>query len=189
MASIEADLFRQIQARDQQAMGMLYDHLAPLVHAVLRRILDDQSDVDEVLGETFWQVWERAASYDPERGTVEGWILTMARSRALDCLRSRQRRATHTASYAAQADADPPPPTSLPETAALHEERAQAVATALAALPSEERRPIEMAYYEGLRQTDIATRLGQPVGTVKTRIRRGLTQLRKVLAPYAGDNP
>lgn len=188
MASIESNLLRQIQARDQQALGMLYDRLAPLVHAMLRRILDDQSDVDEVLGETFWQVWERAASYDSMRGTVEGWIMTIARSRALDCLRARQRRAAHTASYAAQADAALRTPTSLPETTALNEERAQAVATALAALPNEERRPIEMAYYEGLRQTDIATRLGQPVGTVKTRIRRGLIQLRKVLAPYAGDD-
>ena len=86
------DLLRRIQAQDQQALGLLYDQLAPLVHTLILRILGDPTDAEDVLLETFWQIWHGAASYDPLRGTVEGWVITLARSRALDHLRAHKRR-------------------------------------------------------------------------------------------------
>lgn len=186
--AIPVALMRQIQARNQQALGTLYDRLSPLVNAVILRILGDQAEADEVLGETFWQVWDHAASYDPTRGAVEAWVITMARSRALDRLRARQRRAP-TAAIEAKDHQVPASPETLPETAALQGERSRVVATALAELPEAQRRAIDLAYYEGLTQAEIAARLGQPLGTIKTRIRLGLASLRKALEPYRGERP
>src|SRR5215510_16279938 len=97
--SAQLNLIRRIQAHDQQAFGLLYDGLAPLVNAVILRMLGDPTETEEVLMETFWQVWNEAVSYDPLRGTVEGWVIMLARSRTLDRLRQRRRQGTHTASY------------------------------------------------------------------------------------------
>jgi RNA polymerase sigma-70 factor (ECF subfamily) len=183
----DVELIGRIQARDQEALGILYDQLAPLVHAVILRILGDRTEAEEVLGETFWQVWNSAERYDPSRGTVAGWILAMARSRALDSLRARRRREAGVASYEEKNAMLPALPALMPETVALQGERARAVAAALKVLSDEQRLPIELAYYEGLSQTEIAGRLRQPLGTIKTRIRLGLLRLRNALEPYLGE--
>jgi RNA polymerase sigma-70 factor (ECF subfamily) len=180
-------LMRRIQARDQQALGALYDHLAPLLNAILMRILDDQHEAEDCLGETFLQIWHNAATYDVSRGTVEGWAISIARHRALDCLRVRKRRAGYTAQYAVEAQrrvtgSQTPPP----EEAVLQGEQYRVVAEALNTLPLEQRLPIELAYYAGLSQTEIADRLAQPLGTIKTRVRLGLLRLRQALEPYLG---
>jgi len=183
------ELMERLQAREPQALGALYDQLAPLVHAVLLRILGDRTEAEEVLLETFWQVWNSAKGYDPSRGTLEAWVTTIARSRALDRLRARQKQQSGLALYAQEGRVLPTAATPMPEAVALQGERAQAVAAALEALSEEQRRPIELAYYEGLSQAEIAGRLGQPLGTIKTRIRLGLTRLRHVLQPYVGERP
>ena len=183
------ELMQRLQAREPQALGVLYDQLAPLVHAVLLRILGDRTEAEEVLLETFWQVWNSAKDYDPSRGTLEAWVTTIARSRALDRLRARQKRQSGLALYAQEGRVLPTSSAPMPEAVALQGERAQAVASALEALSEEQRRPIELAYYEGLSQVEIAGRLGQPLGTIKTRIRLGLTRLRHVLEPYVGERP
>jgi RNA polymerase sigma-70 factor (ECF subfamily) len=183
----DVELIGRIQACEQEALGLLYDQLAPLVHAVILRILGDRTEAEEVLGETFWQVWNNAERYDPSRGTVAGWVLTMARSRALDALRARRRREAGVAAYGDKNLELPTSPALMPETVALQGEQARAVAAALKGLSEEQRLPIELAYYEGLSQTEIAGRLGQPLGTIKTRIRLGLLRLRNALGPYLGE--
>lgn len=181
------ELIGRLQAREPQALGVLYDQLAPLVNATLLRILGNRADAEEVLVETFWQVWNNADSYDLARGTLEAWVITIARSRALDRLRAQKRREANMALYEQEEQTVPVSSTPAPEVAALQGERAQAIAAALAALSAEQRLPIELAYYEGLSQAEIAGRLGQPLGTIKTRIRLGLIRLRNVLAPYLGE--
>ena len=180
-------LMERIQTRDQQAFGTLYDRLAPLVNAMIFRILTDRAEVEEVLGETFWQVWNSASRYDPARGTLEAWIITIARSRALDRLRARRSRRAGTEPL--RQEEQPTDPTSHPEAVALRGERARAVAAALEGLSTDQRLPIELAYYEGLSQSQIAERLAQPLGTIKTRIRLGLIKLRHTLEPHLGGRP
>ena len=178
---------QRIQARDQQALGALYDRLAPLLNAILFRVLGDRQEAEEVLEETFWQVWSNAASYDPRRGPVDGWVISIGRNRALDRLRARKRHAMHTAQYTEAGRLLAEPPMSIPEDMVLRGERVRAVADALGTLPKEQRLPIELAYYEGLSQTEIADRLAQPLGTIKTRVRLGLLRLRHALEPYLGE--
>jgi RNA polymerase sigma-70 factor (ECF subfamily) len=182
-----AALMRRIQARDQQALGALYDHLAPLLNALLLRMLGDRQEAEEILEETFWQMWNSAASYDPLRGAVEGWAISIARSRALDRLRTRKRQEAHTALYEEEERLLPRPQIPLPEEVVLRGEQYRAVAEALEALPQEQRLPLELAYYEGLSQAEIAHRLAQPLGTIKTRVRLGLLRLRHALEPYLGE--
>ena len=182
-------LIQQIQDRDQQALGLLYDRFAPMVNAVIFRILADPAETEEVLGETFWQVWQRAKSYDPARGALAGWLVTIARSLALDRLRARRKREANTLAVGVtdRALARPAPP--VPEAVALQGEQARAVVAALAALSEEQRLPLELAYYKGLSQTEIAQHLAQPVGTIKTRMRLGILRLRKMLEPFMGETP
>jgi RNA polymerase sigma-70 factor (ECF subfamily) len=183
-----AALIQHIQAGDQQALGMLYDHLAPLLNALLLRMLGDRQEAEEVLGETFWQVWTSAASYDGLRGPVEGWVIRIARNRALDRLRARRRREAHTARYEEEERLLGRLQIPLPEAVVLQGEQSRAVAEALEALPKEQRLPIELAYYEGLSQAEIADRLAQPLGTIKTRVRLGLLRLRHALEPLWGES-
>jgi RNA polymerase sigma-70 factor (ECF subfamily) len=187
MESPGAALMQRIQAHDQQALGMLYDHLAPLLNALLFRILADRQEAEEVLGEAFWQVWKNATSYDPLRGPVEGWVIKIARNRALDRLRARRRREAHTARYEEEERLLAVGPLPPPEEVVLRGELSRVVADALEALPKEQRLPIELAYYEGLSQTEIADRLAQPLGTIKTRVRLGLLRLRHALEPLLGE--
>lgn len=184
--SARLDLIRRIRAHDQQAFGLLYDCLAPLVNAVILHMLGDPAETEEVLMETFWQVWNEAASYDPLRGTVAGWVIMLARSRTLDRLRLRRRQGTQSASYQAAQQRVLASPPSTPEATALQGERARAITAALAALPEEQRLPLELAYYRGLSHREIAQHLAQPLGTIKTRMRSGLMRLREALQPYLG---
>jgi RNA polymerase sigma-70 factor (ECF subfamily) len=177
----------QIQNRQQEALGTLYDQLAPLVYAIAWRILGDRDEAEEVLGETFWQVWNGAQQYDPARGAMEAWVSSIARSRAIDLLRARKRRDAGRTHQDMEPQTAAGAPHHLPEELTLQGERERAVASALAELSEAQRRPIELAYYEGLSQAEIAGRLGQPLGTIKTRMRLGLLHLRQVLAPYWGE--
>jgi RNA polymerase sigma-70 factor, ECF subfamily len=180
-------LVRRIQERDQQALRLLYDRLSPLIYTLIVRIMDDSAEAEEVLAETFWQVWDGAASYDAGRGSVEGWIITLARSRALDRLRVRQRQEATRAAYETTHSLSTPSYT--PEMTALQSEQSRAVVTALNTLPAEQRLAIEMAYYQGLSQAEIAQRLAEPLGTIKTRLRLGLVRLRTVLPRLLGARP
>jgi RNA polymerase sigma-70 factor (ECF subfamily) len=169
---------------DRQAFAAFYDRYADLAFTLIRRILPQPPEAEDVLQEVFWQAWVEAGSYDRRRGTPEAWVLMRARSRAIDRLRAIRRRAeTFVAPVddrtAEAADATAPSPGTLAEGRKL-------VQTALAVLPDAQRRVIELAFYEGLTQVEIARRLGEPLGTVKTRTRAGFERLRNHFTTLEG---
>ncbi len=182
--AVLSDLIKQIQERDQAAFGRLYDLIAPRMQALCMRILSVRAEAEEIVAETFWQVWNQADRYDPERGSVLAWITIMARSRALDRLRQRQRQANSVV-----LDPAPEHETVVPESELLQDEERRAVVDAVSALSDEQRRSIELAYYDGLSHTEIARRLDQPLGTIKSRIRLGLMRLRTALDAHLGGTP
>jgi len=167
-----AALLRRIAAGEQRALGELYDAHAGLVHGLAIRILRDAQDAEDVVQEAFVQAWQQAGRYDPARGNVAAWLCTIGRTRALDRLRRRAARRED------PGDARAGPAAELP-----HAEETLAVRKALEGLSPDQRRALELAYYEGLTHTEIAARLGEPLGTIKTRIRTAMIRLRQVLAP------
>jgi RNA polymerase sigma-70 factor (ECF subfamily) len=168
---------------DSAALRTIYDRCSPRVFGVSLRILGTRPDAEEVLQETFLEVWKRAREYNPSRGSVEGWVVTIARSRSIDRLRSRGAAAQLSA-------ADPSSAMSMgapaPLEVAERRQDSERVEVALKALPPEQRRVLELAYFEGLSQSEIATRLGDPLGTVKTRVRLGMQKLAGLLAEPEG---
>ena len=166
-------LIRRLVAGDHQALGALYDKYAGLVNALALRVLRDASEAEDIVQEVFVQAWRQAARFDPARGTPEAWLCTIARSRALDRLRRRTARREESGEQA-------PPVVATPRN-----EEALAVRKALEGLSEAQRRALELAYYEGLTQSEIAARLGEPLGTVKTRIRSAMLRLRETLAPVS----
>jgi len=166
-------LLRRLVAGDHLALGEFYDRFAGLVNALALRIVRDGADAEDVVQEVFVQVWRQASRFDRSRGSVEAWLCTMARTRALDRLRRRTSRREEPEEAA-------PASTEHPRT-----EEGLAVRKALEALSSDQRRALELAYYEGLTQSEIAEKLGEPLGTVKTRIRTAMIRLREALGPVA----
>jgi RNA polymerase sigma-70 factor (ECF subfamily) len=146
--------------------------------SVAQRVLGARSEAEEVVQETFVQVWRQASTYDARRGGALAWITTIARSRAIDRLRSRAAAERVVASIDDPAPASAPIP---PLEAAEQRQVRERVIAALAELPAEQRSVLELAYYEGLSQSEIASRLGDPLGTVKTRVRLGLAKLATLL--------
>jgi RNA polymerase sigma-70 factor (ECF subfamily) len=190
IARRDRDLLRRITERDERALGLLFEHYAPLVHAIVSRMTGERADAEEVALDAFVQAWREAHCFDQSRGAARVWLVMMARSRALDWLRSRSARDRGTAAAARDFHEHAPAMgsrTPLPDHDLEHEERRQAVQGALAALPEPQRVSIEMAYYGGLSQSEIAARLGQPLGTIKTRMRLGMMKLREVLQAMQAD--
>jgi RNA polymerase sigma-70 factor (ECF subfamily) len=167
-------------AGDERALGDLYDRWSGSAYALVLRLLGNPSDAEDVVEEVFWQAWRQAGRFQPERGQVSAWLMTIARSRALDRLRSRRRRPE---TLLADATADVPTSASDPLAAASGSERRERVLSALRELPAEQRQAVEMAYFDGLSQTEIAERTSQPLGTVKTRVRLAMQKLRERLGP------
>ena len=174
-----ASLVAAIAAGDRDAFSRFYDLTAPMAFGLIRRVLRDPEAAAEVLQDVFWQVWQDASRYDPDRGTPEAWLVMRAKTRAIDRLRSiRRRDRTFVAPVdesVAQRSSD-----QAPNPAVVAEDRGL-IQTALAQLPEAQRRVIELAFFEGLTQSEIAARLGEPLGTVKTRARLGLDRLRGAL--------
>jgi len=180
----ERSLVRRLKARDERALSQLYDLLAPWVLGLACRILQDEDEAEEVVGDVFAQVWRRVDQHDALRGPLVPWILSIARNRALDLLRRRRRwwRKADRWEHAHAAEARDPEPAAAPHEAAvpgwpLHRQ----VHAALAALPAEQRQLVLLAYFEGLTHSEIARRTGQPLGTVKTRLRLAHQKLTEAL--------
>jgi RNA polymerase sigma-70 factor, ECF subfamily len=176
-----AALVARISCGDQQAMSLLYNGTNRLIFGLILRILGDRSMAEEVLLDVYAQVWRQAERYDTARGAPLGWITTIARSRAIDRLRSERHNLQQ--DELNEATTSEPARTSNPETATAMSEMREIVKAALDSLPPEQREVIELSYYSGFTQTEIAERLGQPLGTIKTRTRLGMIKLREVLRP------
>lgn len=177
-------MVRRLKARDERALAELYDLLAPWVLGLAFRILQDEDEAEEVVGDVFARAWRRAHQHDARRGPLVPWILSIARNRALDLLRRRYRwrrkaeRWQHARSVeSGDAEAAPDPAEASVPGWPVHRE----VHAALAALPAEQRRVVLLAYFEGLTHREIARRLDQPLGTVKTRLRIAHQKLAEAL--------
>jgi RNA polymerase sigma-70 factor (ECF subfamily) len=171
---------RAVASGDEEALATLYDRYRLILFGLILRILHSRDDAEDVLQELFLQVWKRAADFDQTRGKPFTWLVTMARSRAIDRLRaqaSRDRLATEVAGTVSEESGS-----SDAAQDALRSEQREIVGRALAALPEEQKRALLLAYFEGLTQSEIAERLGTPLGTVKTRMRSGMTKLRDLLS-------
>jgi RNA polymerase sigma-70 factor, ECF subfamily len=160
-------LLQRIAVRDDAAMAELYDRHHRLAYAIVRRIVQSPSDAEEVLQEAFVRVWSRADTFDPRLGSPAAWLVRIARNRAIDRLRARQARAGNSGPAPVSESGSP--------------ERDLAVRGAVATLPAAQRALIEAAFFEGYTHQELSARFGVPLGTVKTRIRSGLVNLRERL--------
>jgi len=179
-ASADRYSLERMAAGDHEALAELYDRHGRMVFSLALRIVRDQRDAEEVVQDVFAQAWRESGRYSAGRGSVIAWLMTLTRSRAVDRLRGRKARpdtATDSEPIVAIADGAAPADEQLSAAA-----QAAQVRTALNALPLVQRLAIELAFYEGLTHTEIADRLEQPLGTVKTRIRQGLLKLRDQLS-------
>ena len=163
---------------DETALASLYDRHATGVYSLALRILQDVGDAEDIVQEVFTQAWRQASRYDARRGAVVAWLLTMARTRAIDRLRARR---TRTQDLIDDAVAEVSDPVALQDAMLLSGEQVSRVRAALSQLPVLQRVALELAYYEGLTHAEIAARLEEPLGTVKTRIRSAMLKLRDAL--------
>ena len=171
-------------AGDERALGELYDRHGRAVYALAQAIVGEAADSEEVVVDAFAQAWRSAAQFDPARGTVTAWLATIARTRALDLVRARGRRA-RVVTRAAQTNdagfASPLATGDAPDRGAELGEARKLVARAMAELPELQRRVIDLAYFGGVTHSEIAAELKEPLGTVKTRLRAAMEKLREAL--------
>ena len=180
--TIAIRLIRQVANQDRDAFSQLYDRFSTLVFTLAMRMLKARSDAEDLLQEVFVQVWRQAQSYSAERGSPEAWIVNIARSRAIDKIRSIR---IMEKSFVLTEDPARAESTDNVESSAAESEVRMAINSALANLPEAQRKVLELAYFAGLTQTEIATRLAEPLGTVKTRMRSGIQRLREMLGTQA----
>lgn len=199
----DAELMRRVVQGDEDAFGALYDRYAEVVFGAAIRYLGDRQLAEDVVQDAYLALWNRADHFDPAAGSLLGWLSTIARNRAFDRLRAAGRRPTTVSMSATAQDGESDlealeravavgqpvasaPADGDPETAMLRAWSGAIVRATLSDMPELERRAIELAYYEGLTQSEIAAQLGWPLGTVKTRTRRGLERLRAALDGLLG---
>ncbi len=184
-STIDPKLLARVVKGDHQAFSQLYDQSSTLLYSLVLRILGHREEASELLQEVYLEVWRKVARYDVGRGTPIAWLITLARSRAIDHLRARSSRPHHQVGEPldgapANQVADRHPG---PFEAHADQELRTKIRSALASLPLAQQQAIELAYYEGLSHMEIAERLNQPLGTVKTRIKLGMSKLRELLRP------
>jgi len=178
----QEDLLERVAAGDRAALVRLYDGVGGTLMAVAVRVTGTRPDAEEVVQDTFVRAWREAGSFDRARGSALAWLVTLTRNRAIDVVRARRRRALY---EDGAADATPSEAAPGPEGAHADAERAAAVQVALGTLRPEQRAVLELAYFSGLSHSEIAARLAQPLGTVKTRILQGVRHLREHLGSHA----
>jgi RNA polymerase sigma-70 factor, ECF subfamily len=172
----DRQLAAAMAAGDAHALHALTLRYTRMLTALALRFCGEEADAEEIVADVLWQAWSEAKSYDPDRGSVTAWLVTMARSRAIDRLRAKRAR------QAPPSRQTPSPPAVDPAAEVDAAQQAQIVRTAVAALATEERTALELAYFSDLSQSQIAQRLGIPLGTVKTRIRGAMIKLRHALS-------
>ena len=174
------DVIRRVASADQGALGELYDATSPTVVGLVRRIVGDYSVAEEVTLDVYTQVWRLASAYLEDKGSPLTWLLMLARSRAIDHLRSRARR-VKAQELPIEVAFDHSHPSPDPETAAISGSRRKIVRDILADLEPEQIAMLQLAFFEGLSHGEIAARTGIPLGTVKTRIRTAMMRMRELL--------
>ena len=180
---LEIELLRRGGDGDRRSFGVLYDRFSAVLFSAALQVLNDQREAEDVLQDVFIQIWDKAKLYNPTRGKPLTWAMTLARNKAIDRLRSAQRRyrlqdqvekETKVTNQVALKD-------SADEVDAL--EKSRIVRAAVLQLSKEQRKAIELAFFSGLTQNEIAQELNQPLGTVKARIRRGMLKLKEIVTP------
>lgn len=183
----DLEIVARLAAGDERALGILYDRYGALAFSLASAIVHDTADAEEVVAEVFSQVWRTASSFDAGRGSVVAWVSTIARTRSLDLIRSQKRRARIMDEAAAMSSEGSSPGLSSgvpsPDREVEMSEAQVLVRRSLADLPPLQRHVLELAYFGGLSQSEIAERLSEPLGTVKTRMRSGMEKLRQALGP------
>jgi RNA polymerase sigma factor (sigma-70 family) len=174
-------LLARIVEHDRRALQVLYDRYARAIYALAFRILGTSEEAEEIVLDVFSQVWKTAQTYNPVKARVDSWVFLITRSRALDRLRARKRVINVIESCTDAARITGGTEIQDPMDVVYSYERRELVTAALDSLPEEQRHVIQLAYYQGLSQSEIATATGQPLGTIKTRIRLGLGKLRQSL--------
>ncbi len=177
-----AYLIEQVAKQDREAFSQLYDRSSSLVFSLAMRMLKVRSDAEDLLQEVFVQVWRQASNYSADRGSPEAWIINIARSRAIDKIRSIRRMEK---SFVLTGDPARAESSDNVESSAAESEVRLTMNSALENLPEAQRKVLELAYFDGLTQTEIAQRLAEPLGTVKTRMRSGMQRLREILGSRA----
>jgi len=173
------DYIRRCARRDESALAALYDESSQLAYTIALRILQDEADASEVVVDVYKQLWDAAAKFDHQRGSAAAWIVILARSRAMDRRRFRSARSRNAAKVEELRDVRSAQPS--PEMLAISSQSGRSVARALAEVPQEQREALELAFFMGLSHSEIADHLGEPLGTVKTRIRLAVSRLREML--------
>jgi RNA polymerase sigma-70 factor, ECF subfamily len=191
----DVDLVRSVAARDAEAMAALYDRYAGAVLATCLRILRNRAEAEELLADVFWELWSHPDRYDTTRGTVWAYLVVLARSRGIDRLRSGRTQRDLTVELQPEKHEPAPSirsslsslstPLSSPLDAALLGEQRRRIGAAMDLLNPDQRRAIELSFYDGLSHSEIAETLNEPLGTIKGRIRLGLIQLRDSLSESA----
>jgi len=177
----DAALIERIRGGDRAAFLGFYDRYSPLLFSVAARVLGDRKEAEDVLQDVMLVIWNKSGEYNPQLGTLSSWAVALTRNKALDRLRARTRRLRLIEEAALQAE-DPDVSSYPSANEIVHgRERAQLLRDAMTVLPADQRMAIELAFFTGLSQSDIATRLQQPLGTIKARIRRGMLRLREQL--------
>lgn len=172
----DLELVRRMAQGDESALEALYDRYAGVVYSVAVRVVRDDGAAEEILQDVFYHLWRRASDFDPSRGGLGAWLFVSARNRAIDRLRRR------TPPDSLDVDETPPSKFDL-ESRAARAEVMSRITSAIAALPESQRHALELAYFEGMTHSEISQRTGEPLGTVKTRLRNALQTLRQVLNP------
>ncbi len=175
----DLEIIRQMAARDVRALDAFYERYKRTAFSLVYRIVGNREDAEDVLVDVFWQAWQQAHRYDQSRGKPIAWLLTIARTRAIDSVRSQNSRRTEDLENRPETPSSNPPGDPF-----VQADTREAVIEALRTLPDQQRIPLEMAYYQGMSHKEIASALDQPLGTVKDRIRNGMMHLRKRLKPY-----
>jgi len=176
----DGELIQRMASKDANALDAFYSRYNRLAFSLIFKILGNRADAEDVLSDVFWQVWQQSSRYDSSRGKPVAWLLTISRTRAIDRLRLTSRQQMETVE---EAQLDPPSGAAEPDPFVRADVRG-AVQEALQSLPEQQKIPLEMAYFQGMTHTEIAAALGQPLGTIKDRIRTGMLHLKKRLRPY-----
>lgn len=179
----DRELLRRIADGDRSAFANFYDQYSGLLFSIAVKVLNDSKEAEDVLQEVFLQIWNKADAYDPMLGRPASWAVTLTRNKAIDRIRASQRRSKLLEQAAIEANAMPDDSPSANEKL-LGRENSEMIRSVVAALPSDQRRAIELAFFSGLTQDEIAKTLREPLGTIKARIRRGMLKLREKLEGF-----